>query len=65
MEDDSILIPIEIAFDTTRTIMSTLVVLESMLTVGALKLPSLLSCGEMRERRGNAIDNGFFYGHIF
>jgi len=34
----------------------TFVVLESVLTVRALKLPSLLGSGEMRQREGNGIN---------
>ena len=60
VKNNPVLILIEIPFDSTRTVVPAFVVLETMLTVGTLKLPSLLGFGEMRERKGNGINNGFF-----
>lgn len=64
MEDDSILILIESSFYFARTIVSAFVIPESMLTVRALKLPSLLGFCEMREREGNGVNNAIFDSHI-
>jgi len=56
MEFDAVVIRNLISLRSTRTVVPSIAVLETMLTVGALKLPSLLSCGEMRQREGNRIN---------
>jgi len=59
-KSDAIVFGDQVSLNTTRTVVPAFVVLETMLTVGTLKLPSLLGFGEMRERKGNGINNGFF-----
>ena len=52
VEDDSVVMSVETSFDATRTVASAFVVLNSMLTVRALKLPSTPCLGQMREGEG-------------
>ena len=59
-EFDAVVFGVQASLNTTRTVVPAFVVLETMLTVGTLKLPSLLGFGEMWEREGNGINNGFF-----
>ena len=55
-EFDAVVFGNQISLHSTRTVVPTFVVSESMLTVRALKLPSLLSRGEVGQRERNRID---------
>lgn len=60
VKNNSVFILIEIPFDTTRTVVPAFVVPKSMLTIGALKLPSLMGLCEVRERKRNGINDSYF-----
>ena len=49
VKDNSIVFGVEISFDTTRTVVPAFVVLDSMLAVRALKLPSTSGLSQMLE----------------
>jgi len=59
-EFDGVVFGDQISLNTTRTVVPTFMVPDSMLTVGTLKLPSLLGFGEMREGKGNGVNDSFF-----
>ena len=63
-EFDAVVFGDQVSLNTTRTVVPAFAVLETMLTVGTLKLPSLLGFGEMREIEGDGVNNRFFQGHI-
>ena len=55
-EFDAVVFGNQISLHSTRTVVPAFVVPETMLTVRALKLPSLLGLSEMGKREGNRID---------